>query len=514
MNEERYIKVVPEDSYERAYDYAIPESLLGKIRIGMKVRVPLRTHETTGYVVEMLAKSEFTKVRAMRQIIGEREFIPGSLFRLAQWIADYYCAPLAAALHCVLPEPVRQEMGAMQRLWVECRPGLDMTEVEQTLKRAKKQRDAFFHLQEQKGGWLADLERQTGIGRAVWQGLEDKGFVTIQAQDQDRDPFKDLLFPTDEESREHNLNSEQELVLNNWREESKREKSRPILLHGVTGSGKTEIYLRAIGEMLAEGKTALMVVPEIALTPQAIDRLRARFLGRKVRVAVLHSHLSRGEKHDQWQQAREGRARVVIGARSAVFAPLPDLGLIIVDEEHEHTYKQEDAPHYHGRDVAVLRAHLEGASIILGSATPSLESWHNAETGKYLLQQLTRRAAARPMPTVHVVDIRKGKKGDESCCLAPPVREAVEKRIAKQEQSILYLNRRGHSTSLQCPDCGHVEMCPACSVTLTYHRTVEQLRCHLCTYSAPVPQQCPECASRGYKYSGWGTQKNRAIAGA
>lgn len=500
-----YVRVVPEDSYERAYDYAVPEALRGRISAGMKVRVPLRQSETTGIVIALMARSEFAKVRAVISIVGEREFIPGTLFRLAEWMADYYCAPLAAALRCVLPEPVRREMGALQRQWIEPRAGLSEEELTSTMSRAPKQREAWSHLRMSHGGWLAELENETGLGRAVWLGLVDKGLATLSFQSQEREPLwpegiGGALTPPV-------LNEEQVTALQVWRKEKYQSKPRPVLLHGVTGSGKTEVYLQAIGEVLATGKTALMIVPEIALTPQAIERLRDRFLGQKIRVAVLHSHLSRGEKYDQWQQARDGRARVVIGARSAIFAPVADLGLIVVDEEHEHTYKQEDAPHYHGRDVAVLRAHLEGATILLGSATPSLESWQNGQMGKYAVATLTQRVAARPMPTVHVVDTRRSRKEDGAVLLAPPVREAIEQRIVRGEQTILYLNRRGHSTSLQCPDCGQVEVCPRCSVNVTYHRAVEKLRCHFCDYIAPAPKQCPQCASIGYRYSGVGTQK-------
>jgi primosomal protein N' (replication factor Y) (superfamily II helicase) len=504
----RYVRVVPEDSYERAYDYALPGHLAQGLRLGSKVRIPLRRTETTGYVIDFPAQPEVSKIRAILGVSQEHSFIPASLFRVASWMSDYYCAPLAACLRCVLPEPVRHEAAAQVRQWIEPRGQLNEAEADLLLGRAKKQREAYHHLLGCGGSWLAELERSKGLGRAVWLALVDKGLASISTQAKERDPLAELgLRPSSDSPI---LMLEQEQVLAQWRTERKAAKPRPFLLHGVTGSGKTEVYLRAMAEVLSEGKTALMVVPEIVLTPQAIERLRDRFLGQRIRVAVLHSHLSRGEKRDQWQQARDGRARVVIGARSAVFAPLANLGLIVVDEEHEHTYKQEETPHYHGRDVAVLRAHLEGASIMLGSATPSLESWANAVQGKYLLAQLTKRVSDRRMPTVHVVDQRQKKRagaGTVPCSLTPPLREAMEQRLARGEQTILYLNRRGHSTSLQCPDCGHVEMCPRCSVTLTYHRTSQQLRCHLCDHAAPVPQTCPECRSQDYRYAGLGTQK-------
>ncbi len=509
-----YVRVVPENSRDRAYDYAVPDALRGRVGIGMRVRMPLRHAETSGIVIEMLERTEFAKVRALSGLVGETPVVPPALFGLARWMADYYCAPLAAALHCILPEPVRNEAGALVRLWVEARADVSDEDVLAALGgRAKKQLEAWHHLREHGGGWFGDLCSETGIGRAVWQGLRDRGFISIENAEKERDPFLRLPDPV---AAEHAPNPAQAAALAAIAEEQAKaaagEKPRPVLLLGVTGSGKTEVYLRAIAATLDAGKSALMIVPEIALTPQAVERFRARFLGQKVRVAVLHSGLSRGERYDQWRQIREGRARIVIGARSAIFAPAEDLGLIVVDEEHEGSYKQEEAPYYHGRDLAVMRAHLEKIPVVLGSATPSLESFYNAEQGKYRLVRLPARVASRPMPTVHVIDLRmksKPKEGEPppSVALSPRLREAVTLRLERHEQVLLYLNRRGHSTALQCPECGHVEMCPRCSISLTWHRSDGRLRCHLCDHAAPVPPKCPACGAPDYRYGGQGTQK-------
>ena len=502
-----YVRVVPENSYDRAYDYAVPDRLRGRVGPGTKVRMPLRNSETTGIVIEALARTEYAKVRAITDIVGERPVVPAPLFALAKWMSEYYCAPLALALRCVLPEPVRKEVGALVRLWVRSREGVGEADVVAALGRAKKQLQAWHYLQECGGGWLHALE-EAGFSRAVWNGLADRGFAVIESAEQERDPLARFAVHGNDP---HVLNPEQAAALAAVDAERAAESPRPVLLHGVTGSGKTEVYLQAIAKVLDDGKTALMVVPEIALTPQMIDRFRSRFLGRKVRVAVLHSHLSRGERRDQWEQIRSGRARIVIGARSAIFAPLDDLGLIVVDEEHENSYKQEEAPYYQGRDVAVLRGHLEKVPVVLGSATPSLESFHNAQAGKYRHLRLTLRAAALRMPTVHVVDLRGKKKGPDKNAapplFSPRLREAVQARLDRKEQTLLYINRRGHSTSLQCPECGHVEMCPRCSITLTYHRSDQRLRCHLCDHVAPVPSRCPACTAPEYRYGGQGTQK-------
>jgi len=291
--------------------------------------------------------------------------------------------------------------------------------------------------------------------------------------------------------------------------------SQVFLLHGVTGSGKTEIYLQAIAHALAQGKGAIVLVPEISLTPQTVERFKARFSSGKLQtlVAVLHSHLSAGERHDEWHKIRQGRARIIIGARSAIFAPVEPLGLIIVDEEHEHTYKQEEAPRYHARDVAIMRGRMENAVVVLGSATPSLESYYNCKHGKYMLLELPERVDNQKMPHVRVVDMRqaasrlRGKEGIP--IFSPQLKEAIHQRLEKHEQTILFLNRRGYSTSLQCPKCGYVAQCPNCSLALTYHRPEQKLRCHICGYVAPVPSVCPneKCKNPAIRFAGTGTQR-------
>ncbi|MGB9603301.1 MAG: replication restart helicase PriA, partial [Limisphaerales bacterium] len=290
-------------------------------------------------------------------------------------------------------------------------------------------------------------------------------------------------------------------------------KPAPIfLLNGVTGSGKTEIYLQAIACALEKGKGAIVLVPEISLTPQTVERFKARFSHGKLQtsVAVLHSHLSEGERHDQWHRIREGRAKIVIGARSAIFAPVDPLGLIIVDEEHEHSYKQEEAPRYNARDVAVVRGQMEGAVVVLGSATPSLESYYNAKRGKYILLNLPNRADDKKMPLVRVIDLRSAAHPDRGVPIfSPQLKEAILQRLEKKEQIILFLNRRGYSTSLQCPICGYVARCQNCSVALTYHRQYEKLLCHICGYEQTAPSICPneKCKNPQIRFAGFGTQK-------
>ena len=287
-----------------------------------------------------------------------------------------------------------------------------------------------------------------------------------------------------------------------------REVPKPILIRGVTGSGKTEVYLQAIEHALRQGKDSIVLVPEIALTPQTVERFRARFPHQQI--TVLHSHLSEGERHDQWHKVRDGESHIVIGARSAVFAPVQALGLIVVDEEHENTYKQEDAPRYNARDIAVMRGKFEGAAVVLGSATPSLESFYNAQRGRYTLATLAQRVDNKKMPIIRIIDMRQEVMRQKGMyVLSNKLRTAIEARLAKSEQTILFLNRRGYATHMFCPKCGYVAKCPNCSISLTYHRRAQELRCHLCEYIGPVPKVCPDpsCRDPAIRYSGMGTEK-------
>ncbi|MGH7993974.1 MAG: replication restart helicase PriA, partial [Limisphaerales bacterium] len=294
-------------------------------------------------------------------------------------------------------------------------------------------------------------------------------------------------------------------------ESNRQNASRVFLLHGVTGSGKTEVYLQALAHALEQGKGAIVLVPEISLTPQTVERFKARFSSGRLQtlVAVLHSRLSAGERHDEWHKIRQGRARIVIGARSAIFAPVEPLGLIIVDEEHEHTYKQEEAPRYHARDVAIMRGQMENAVVVLGSATPSLESYYNCQKGKYTLLELPERVDNQKMPHVRVVDMRQAAKEKGPPIFSPQLKEAITRRLERGEQTILFLNRRGYSTALQCPKCGFVANCPNCSLALTYHRPEQKLRCHLCGFMDAVPAVCPnmKCKNPAIRFAGTGTQK-------
>ena len=357
---------------------------------------------------------------------------------------------------------------------------------------------------------LAEARKKTNCNKMVTDALVNKGLVTIQHIELRREP---LAYQEVTPSQPLRLTATQESALKSiqasLREKAEEHSSPPVfLLHGVTGSGKTEIYLQALAEAVRLGKQGIILVPEISLTPQTIERFASRF---RDRVAVLHSQLSLGEQFDEWHRISNGEADVVIGPRSAIFAPLPDLGLIVIDEEHEWTYKQHDqSPRYHTRDVALKLAELTGAVVILGSATPDVQTFYHAQKGEYRLLQLPERVVPSehsPLPQVTVVDLREELKAGNRSMFSRSLSQVINKVLAGKEQAILFLNRRGAATHVQCRNCGFVMNCRRCEVPLTHHSAEDNLVCHQCNYRMPVPQVCPQCLSQRIKFLGVGTQK-------
>lgn len=500
--------VVPDRAGDRALDYLVPEGWLGRVGPGSRVKVSIRNRHVLGVVVSMHEDTGERTLRPIEEVIGAAPLVRPDLMKLADWMADYYGSSIEAALACVLPQAVRS--GAVpEKRRKHCRAVRKATGSEIGLleRRAPRQADLLRALGRE-AGWVpvAELLSATGVSESAVDALVRDGWITVEMRVVGRDPFATEEFvPTSDLE----LNPAQSAALEAIRR-AVRDPSgaKPILLHGVTGSGKTEIYLQAIRQALSAGRTALVLVPEISLTPQTVERFRARFADEPGAVAVLHSHLSAGERRDEWYRIHSGVARIVIGARSAVFAPLGGLGIVIVDEEHEGSYKQEEAPRYHARDLAVLRAAQEGCAVVLGSATPSLESWYNVSAGKYLLQSLPERVDDRKMPIVKVLDLRRmDRSALGEAILSPALAMAMNMRLERGEQSILFLNRRGFSTSMQCPECGTVCECPNCSLALTYHREPQVLACHVCGHSRKAPRVCPECGDPKIRHSGVGTQK-------
>lgn len=499
-------RVLIDGPSELVFDYAIPAGL--NVQAGCRVRIPLRRKSSTGTVlsVEEGPPGDFA-LRELESLIDPLPLVTPVLLKTGRWIANYYGCSLESVVRSLIPESVRSEENSAKTRRIAVLDSEPSAEVlEKLAKKAPRQHVILSLIASTPEKRLAVSDLGEGSSPSL-KALEKQGLLRIEIEDVRRDPEADGVEEV-LESQPLTLNPEQAAALEVVVASIHNPQS-PILLLGVTGSGKTEVYLQAAQHALDLGKTVLVLVPEISLTPQTVRRFKARFASMQDQVAVLHSHLSQGERFDEWHRIRNGIARIVIGARSAVFAPLPDLGLILVDEEHETSYKQENPPRYQGRDVAVLRAAFEPCAIVLGSATPSLESWHNTQTGKYQLVRLDQRADGQSMPLVRVVDMKleSAKHKGNTTFLSDKLRTALEQRLEKGEQSILFLNRRGFARSLQCPKCGYVCQCPHCAVSLTYHRTDDRLVCHVCGHQAVVPRKCPECKDPAIILQGYGTQK-------
>ena len=512
MNSAMVARVATEISADRLFDYCVPDALQAHLRVGQRVRVPFGGREVEAYVIEILddtahrsdpepelfALPERTsRLKAVVSICSDTEYLSPGLITLARWVAEYYCAPFEQTLRCVLPAAVRnRDMRAKEQLYV-----LPKGEPSESL--TPRQTELLENLRRVGGGWLQAMLREFSCTTETLRKLEAKGAVTIEARQVRRDPLANRkILPT----RPMPLMPEQAAALEQIVALISNDGiPPPLLLYGVTGSGKTEVYLQAIGHGLEQGRGAIVLVPEIALTPQTVQRFAARF---GPRVAVLHSALSEGERFDEWHRIRNGEAQVVVGPRSAVFAPVRNLGVIIVDEEHEPSYKQDESPRYHARDVAVMRGHFERCAVVLGTATPSMETWLNVRKGKYRMAHLTARVANRPMPQVQVVDMRlDAARAGHTRMFSDELLDALRLRLERGEQSILFLNRRGYSNALVCQKCGGSVSCDTCSVTFTYHRADDCLRCHVCGGWRHVPDNCPACGDPAFKYRGFGTQR-------
>jgi len=499
-------RVSLEIALRKEFDYSIPADLAGQIDVGSRVQVPFGPRKILGVVTAVAEESGQANLKPIIKVIGAQTLVTSKVLKLARWIGEYYCCAPEIALKSVLPEAVRKEdAGWRERLFVRVLPFSG-----EFPKLPKRQQDVWNLVEERRELPVAELLELTKTTAATVRKLEDRGLVSITSKISERDPYaRETILPT----QNIVLNPAQAQALGEITKAMDTENSsRTFLLHGVTGSGKTEIYLQALAHALEQGKGAIVLVPEISLTPQTVERFKARFSSGKLQtlVAVLHSHLSVGERHDEWHKIRQGRARIVIGARSAIFAPVEPLGLIIVDEEHETSYKQEEAPRYHARDVAIMRGQMENAVVVLGSATPSMESFYNCKRGKFTLLELPERVDDQKMPHVRVVDMRQAMRDSKGPPLfSPQLKEAITQRLERGEQTILFLNRRGYSTSLLCPKCGYVANCPNCSVSLTYHRTEQKLSCHICGHNEKVPLVCPEpkCKNPAIRFAGTGTQK-------
>lgn len=511
-------KVIIDLALDRTFDYEIPDELAGVIRVGVMVDVPFGRSRRTGFVLSIVEESDYSG-GVLKQIAGlaaGRAGIPEHLVELGLWMADYYCCSQEQAIRTLLPAAVRN--GKIRKKTRKIYRIDDRAAAESFLSCNGAKPQAALRVDLVKallthGALPVEKLRELlpAFSQSALQTLIRHKIVSADTETVRRDVFGERqVLP----SRPLPPTPDQQAALKTISRMLRHEtESHVLLLHGVTNSGKTEVYLQAIAETIAMGRSAIVLVPEISLTPQTVRRFRARFGDR---LSVLHSRLSDGERFDEWNRINDGEVSIAVGARSALFAPFRNLGLIIVDEEHESSYKQSEAPRYSARDVAVMRGKFEDAAVILGSATPSAESCYNAATGKFLLARMKTQVDDKLAPHIRLFDQRmqgppeKGK----STFFSPLLIEAVFDRIRRGEQSILFLNRRGYARVMLCEQCGFEARCPDCSVAYTYSKRHETLTCHLCGSVIPAYESCPECGSPEIRYAGIGTEKIEAAAAA
>lgn len=479
---------------------------------GARVRVPLGGRSVVGVIAATHALPPPDQpLRDVLEVIDQEPFVPPDVVDLALWVGEYYASGPGSALALAMPTSARtgeRESFRTVRVFQ-----IVETAGPSTARLGPKQQAALDILRLHPTGLSSSDAARQGISSATAKALAARGLVSIREDVQLRDPFSGEFgdggrWAVDSPGSLPVLTAEQIDAYRRLEDASASQLFTTVLLHGVTGSGKTELYLRLAGHVVATGRRVLVLVPEIGLTPSAVGQFRARFGDA---VAIQHSALSEGERHDQWHRIRRGDIQVVVGTRSAVFAPLDRLGLIVVDEEHDSSYKQDESPRYHGRDVAIVRAKAHNALVVLGSATPSLESAAHARSGRYQHVRLTSRVLARPMASVRIVNMRDeyAIQGADAA-LSRLLVDAVLDRLGKGEQTVILLNRRGFATVIFCRQCGSSLECPHCSVSLTFHKIQRRVRCHYCNYAAPVPRRCGACGGEFLEQMGIGTERLEA----
>jgi primosomal protein N' (replication factor Y) len=499
-------QVALEKAIDKLLDYAIPAHLSQEVHPGTMVEVLLRGRKVKGFVVATKTHSDFDNLQPIVRVAGEKPLLPPDLLELSDWIARYYCTPVRRVMKSMLPAPVRREVGAREQLFVtRAKTRDELAELAAQLRRKQPSQAAVLDaiLKVEKGLLLTDLLERAEVSRSPVESLIRAGALSMRVIEVDRSPLDTAEYIL---SGPKTLHTQQAEALTALQKTLSECAFGVHLILGVTGSGKTEVYLQAMDAALKQGRGVILMVPEIALTGQLVERFRARFPDR---AAILHHRLSDGERHDQWQKLRRGELQVAIGARSVIFAPVQNLGLLIVDEEHESSYKSsEEMPAVHARDLAIVRGKICKATVVLGSATPSLESMTNALAGRYQLHRITQRAEAHQLPAVKMVDMKvQRERGFQ--LFSQPLLEGIEQRMRRGEQSLVFLNRRGYFTLQKCLSCDQSVQCPHCAVSLTFHKGEDLLACHCCGYQlSPPPTQCPHCQSlQTLRFRGVGTEQ-------
>ncbi len=500
----RLVSVAVPVPYLDALTYSVPDSIPTLPVIGARVRVPIGTRTVVGCVIGHDATLDAaTTPRDLVEVLDEAPFLPPDVVALCRWVAEYYMAGVGDAIMVAMPPGSKRASAyKTQRVISITAHGLSALE-----EATRKQREVLEILATAPAGLPASDLRDRGVSADVIRRLMTNGLAVARSAPDERDPFERSALQGVVRDATRDLTGEQSAALAILGELADTRAFHVALLHGVTGSGKTEVYLRLADRICAQGRQVLLMVPEIALTPSVAALFRSAFGGR---VAIQHSALSDGERHDQWQRIRSGDIQVVVGTRSAVFAPLASPGLIIVDEEHDGSYKQDESPRYHGRDVAIVRAQAAGALVVLGTATPSMETYQNAATGKYTSVSLERRVLDRPLASVRLVNMRDEYAVDgPDVVISRQLTDAIDDRLNRREQVLVLLNRRGYATAVFCRQCGDTFECPNCSVSLTVHRARAgwRARCHYCNYAMQVPKTCRKCAAPYLEHAGFGTER-------
>lgn len=566
MNIASVIVDVPARQTDKTFDYVIPDKYVGSILPGMRIIVPFGPRKIQGFVVDVKTDSNFTKLKEIVEPMDLYPVLTKELLVLGDWLSEVTLCYKISAFQAMLPAALKAKyeknivlaehvtpgqlslplqpffvekdqlawedaikLGILSEIQKEAVNGnIDVVyEVKARIRkkrlkhiksllsveelknekynlstRAAKQLEVIdFFIQRQEPIELRKLLEILNISSATVSSLVDKKILEEIEMEVYRDPYQNRHF---EKTFPLELTEGQQKVIVPIQQMIVKDKHKVFLLYGVTGSGKTEVYLQSIQTVLEQGKEAIVLVPEISLTPQMVNRFKGRFGDQ---VAVLHSGLSAGEKYDEWRKIHKKEVSVVVGARSAIFAPFENIGIIIIDEEHETSYKQEETPRYHARDVAIRRAEYFQCPVVLGSATPSLESFARAQKGVYQLLSLPTRMNNQSLPAVEIVDMRDELKNGNRSMFSTSLFEKMQDRLEKRQQIVLFLNKRGYSSFVICRDCGYVVNCPHCDISLTYHRSQQQMKCHYCGHEEQVPKNCPECSSEHIRYFGTGTQK-------
>ena len=487
----------------RKFDYEIPKNLEDLIFVGSRVLVPFANFKTfeQGYVIRIKEKTDFE----VKQIAGLEENLPEDKINLARWMARKYFTNVSECIKLMLTPGTKskdQEKRVKDRTINFLYFNIPYEEIDFEKIRGEKQKKLLQFLKKNEGLTISEIESITEISRATVNSLIDKNILKIENKKIDRNPLINKNVQTEKKLK---LTDEQKEAYQAIEKAIDEDRYEEFLLYGVTGSGKTEVYLQLIEKTIKTNKSAIMLVPEISLTPQMIDRFVSRFT--KEQVAVLHSKLSIGERHDEWQRIKNNQAKIVIGARSAIFAPFENLGLIIIDEEHDMSYKSEGAPRYSAKEVASFIGKNKKIPVVLGSATPDINTFYNAEKGKITKLSLTKRANNSNLPDVTIVDLKQELAVGNKSMISNLLYDEIENNLKNKKQTILFLNRRGYSTFIMCRDCGYTLKCPNCNISLTYHRTNNLLKCHYCGHTQKVATVCPNCNSMKIRYFGTGTQK-------